>query len=205
MFALESLGIADETCANSDRVRRACDFLVRHQMEDGGWGETYMVSYFDLFVGIRLNIVQSCVTGKYAQHNQSQVVQTAWAILALIYGQYDDKTVIERAAKLIMSRQLKDGRWEQEDTEGIFNKNCAIDYPGELTRNPIFALELIQLCSVQVRVLYLGVGKGGQIFEVIEMRDGRTEYKRPFRIYETSPVRSSLCTEDTCECKSDCY
>lgn len=43
MFALESLGIAGETCANSDRVRRACDFLVRHQMGDGGWGETYMV------------------------------------------------------------------------------------------------------------------------------------------------------------------
>lgn len=64
------------------------------------------------------------------------MVQTAWAILALIYGQYGDKTVIERAAKLIMSRQLKDGRWEQEDTEGIFNKNCAIDYPGEWTRNP---------------------------------------------------------------------
>lgn len=144
--------------------------------------------------------MQSCVTGKYAQHNQSQVVQTAWAILALIYGQYDDKSVIERAAKLIMSRQLKDGRWEQEDTEGIFNKNCAIDYPGELTRNPIFALELIQLCSVQVRVLYLGVGKGGQIFEVIEMGDGRAEYKIPFRIYETSLVRSS-----TCECRSDCY
>ncbi|OWT40004.1 lanosterol synthase [Cryptococcus neoformans Bt1] len=113
MFALESLGIAGETCANSDKVRRACDFLVGHQVEDGGWGETYM----------------SCVTGKYAQHDQSQVVQTAWAILALIYGQYGDKTVIERAAKLIMSRQLKDGRWEQEDTEGIFNKNCAIDYP----------------------------------------------------------------------------
>lgn len=71
------------------------------------------------------------------------MVQTAWAILALIYGQYDNKTVIKRAAKLIMSRQLKDGRWEQEDTEGIFNKNCAIDYPGELTRNPIFVLELI--------------------------------------------------------------
>ena len=44
MFALESLGIAGETYANSDRVRRACDFLVGHQMQDGGWGETYMVS-----------------------------------------------------------------------------------------------------------------------------------------------------------------
>ena len=43
MFALESLAIAGENCANSERVRRACDFLVSKQMSDGGWGETYMV------------------------------------------------------------------------------------------------------------------------------------------------------------------
>lgn len=43
MFALESLAIAGETHENSAAVRRACDFLVSKQMEDGGWGETYMV------------------------------------------------------------------------------------------------------------------------------------------------------------------
>jgi lanosterol synthase len=44
MFALESLAIAGENHANSERVRRACDFLLGKQMPDGGWGETYMVS-----------------------------------------------------------------------------------------------------------------------------------------------------------------
>ena len=44
MFALESLAIAGEDCANSERVRQACAFLVSKQMVDGGWGETYMVS-----------------------------------------------------------------------------------------------------------------------------------------------------------------
>jgi lanosterol synthase len=43
MFALESLAIAGETHENSAAVRRACDFLVSKQMDDGGWGETYMV------------------------------------------------------------------------------------------------------------------------------------------------------------------
>lgn len=43
-FALESLALAGETHANSDSVRRACAFLLSKQMEDGGWGETYMVS-----------------------------------------------------------------------------------------------------------------------------------------------------------------
>ena len=44
MFALESLSLAGEMYDNSASVRKACEFLVKHQMEDGGWGETYMVS-----------------------------------------------------------------------------------------------------------------------------------------------------------------
>lgn len=74
-------------------------------------------------------IPQSCVNLEYDQHPTSQVVMTSWAILALIYGRYPDHTPIRRGCELIMSRQKRDGRWEQEDTEGIFNKNCAIDYP----------------------------------------------------------------------------
>lgn len=45
-FALESLAYAGETHTNSDSVRRACAFLLEKQMEDGGWGETYMVRSF---------------------------------------------------------------------------------------------------------------------------------------------------------------
>jgi lanosterol synthase len=48
MFALESLAIAGETHENSAAVRRACDFLVSKQMDDGGWGETYMVRLLTL-------------------------------------------------------------------------------------------------------------------------------------------------------------
>ena len=130
MFALESLAIAGETHENSAAVRRACDFLVSKQMEDGGWGETYMVACFCRSpVSNRAN-EQSCVSMQYAQHEKSQVVQTAWAVLALIYGEYPDPEVIKKACRLLMERQQADGRWEQEDTEGIFNKNCAIDYPG---------------------------------------------------------------------------
>ena len=67
---------------------------------------------------------------KYSQHERSQVVMTAWAILSLIYARYPDKSAIDQGVKLIMSRQQRDGRWEAEDIEGVFNKNCAIYYPG---------------------------------------------------------------------------
>ena len=63
MFALESLATQGETHANSERVRRACQFFLDRQNEDGGWGESY----------------KSCETGRWWQHpDGSQVVNTAW-------------------------------------------------------------------------------------------------------------------------------
>lgn len=43
MFALESLHLAGETYENSASVRKACEFLLARQMDDGGWGESYKV------------------------------------------------------------------------------------------------------------------------------------------------------------------
>ncbi|KZT53408.1 lanosterol synthase [Calocera cornea HHB12733] len=113
MFALESLSLAGETYGNSASVRKACDFLVRKQMADGGWGESY----------------KACESGQWVDHAMSQVVNTAWATLALIYAKYPHREPLDRAVKLVMSRQQPDGSWNQEAIEGVFNKNCAIAYP----------------------------------------------------------------------------
>ncbi|KDN35062.1 hypothetical protein RSAG8_11900, partial [Rhizoctonia solani AG-8 WAC10335] len=113
MFALESLSLVNETYGNSSYAKRACEFLLSKQKPDGGWGESY----------------QSCVQGVYVEHEMSQVVQTSWSTLALIYAKYPHREPIERAVKLVMGRQLPDGSWAQEAIEGIFNKNCAISYP----------------------------------------------------------------------------
>lgn len=48
MFALESLSLVQETYSNSDSARRACEFLLSHQREDGGWSESYKVSSYSL-------------------------------------------------------------------------------------------------------------------------------------------------------------
>ncbi|KAJ7287848.1 terpenoid cyclases/protein prenyltransferase alpha-alpha toroid [Mycena rebaudengoi] len=113
MFALESLGLAGETYANSIRVKRACEFLLSKQMADGGWGESH----------------ESCRRETYVHTERSQVVQTSWAAMALMYAHYPDTTPIERAVALVRSRQLSDGSWAQEAVEGIFNKTCKIFYP----------------------------------------------------------------------------
>ncbi|THH29516.1 hypothetical protein EUX98_g4663 [Antrodiella citrinella] len=112
-FALESLSLVGETYATSDAARRACHFLISKQREDGGWGESW----------------KSCEDIKYVEHEKTQVVQTAWAAMALIYAGYPEPGPIERAVKLVMSRQRPDGSWPQESLEGIFNKTVTIAYP----------------------------------------------------------------------------
>ncbi|TIC01122.1 terpene synthase [Wallemia mellicola] len=124
MFALESLSSVGEHYDNSEKVKKACEFLLSKQKEDGGWGESYL----------------SCELEEYTHHENSQVVQTSWVILALLHAKYPHKEPIKRAVRLIMSRQNKDGSWTQEAIEGIFNKNCAISYPNYKFSFTIWAL-----------------------------------------------------------------
>jgi lanosterol synthase len=107
MFALESLHSVGETYTTSERVRRGCQFFIDRQMEDGGWGETY----------------KTCETGIYTQHEQSQVVQTAWVCIGLMEAEYPDVEPIKKALRMIVGRQQKNGEWLQEAIEGVFNKS----------------------------------------------------------------------------------
>jgi lanosterol synthase len=72
---------------------------------------------------------QSCELSEWVEHEQTQVVQTAWATLALIYARYPEPGPIRAAVQLVMARQRPDGSWAQEAIEGVFNKNVAIAYP----------------------------------------------------------------------------
>jgi len=40
----EALAAVGKTWENSEAQRRACGFVVKHQHEDGGWGESYLSS-----------------------------------------------------------------------------------------------------------------------------------------------------------------
>jgi lanosterol synthase len=105
MFALESLASVGETYENSERVKRGCEFLLSKQMSDGGWGESY----------------KSCELKRYVHHEKSQVVQTAWACIALMESGYPEEAPLKKALAMIMSRQQPNGEWLQEAIEGVFN------------------------------------------------------------------------------------
>ncbi|KPI38000.1 Lanosterol synthase [Cyphellophora attinorum] len=125
MFSLESLAHIGETYANSEYSRKACKFLIDHQMADGGWGESYL----------------SSDEKRWVDHpEKSQVVQTAWAVIALMYAEYPDKGPIKRALQMVMGRQQANGEWLQEAIEGVFNCSCMISYPNYKFIFPIKAL-----------------------------------------------------------------
>ena len=105
MFALESLSSVGETYTTSERVRRACKFFVDRQIADGGWGESYA----------------SSEQKRYIQHEKSQVVNTAWTCIALLYAEYPDKEPIKRGLQMMLKRQQANGEWLQEAIEGVFN------------------------------------------------------------------------------------
>lgn len=106
MFAIEALASVGETYATSPQLRKACEFCLSKQMADGGWGESY----------------RSCETGVYTPHAGSQVVQTCWMIIGLIEADYPEREPVEKAVRMVMSRQTSQGGWEQEAIEGVFNK-----------------------------------------------------------------------------------
>ena len=113
-----------DTQLRTNCINKACDFLLSKQMTDGGWGETY----------------ESCAKMVYSQAETSQVVNTAWALLALQAAKSPEKEAIQRGINLLLDRQLENGDWAQENISGVFNYNCMITYSAYRNVFPIWAL-----------------------------------------------------------------
>jgi squalene-hopene/tetraprenyl-beta-curcumene cyclase len=83
---------------SADYVRRAVRWLVEHQNEDGGWGET-CASYMD----DRLRGV-----------GPSTASQTAWALMALLaVGDHDHDEVLQGGLEFLSGTQRGDGSWDE--------------------------------------------------------------------------------------------
>ena len=128
-FAIEALSKAKNKAYYDQQVitsslEKACDFLVTKQKTDGGWGETF----------------ESCSKMVYTESHTSQVVNTSWALLALMAADFKDKTLIESGISLLLNRQTDIGDWTQENISGVFNYNCMITYANYRNIFPIWAL-----------------------------------------------------------------
>lgn len=129
-FGVEGLVLSGEP-AGSDHLRRACAFLLAKQNANGGWGEDFT----------------SCYNKAYARDGMARfgsggsgVVNTAWAMLALLAANCDDAEALRRGAAYLMSEQLPNGDWKQEGIAGVFNRACGISYTQYRNIFPMWAL-----------------------------------------------------------------
>jgi lanosterol synthase len=126
MFGIR--GLLNAGVAKNDPViRKACRWLKARQRPDGGWGESH----------------ESCLRDEYVSCH-SQVIQTAWALTALLEADDPDWDAIERAVHYLAARQNEDGSWPKEEPTGVFFHTALLHY--ELYRSyfPLWSLGLYE-------------------------------------------------------------
>ncbi|MBC6454950.1 MAG: 2,3-oxidosqualene cyclase [Hormoscilla sp. SP5CHS1] len=127
MFAVQGLVAATNT-ANDPAIRKACHWLVSKQRPDGGWGEHF----------------QGCLSGEYVEHTESQVTQTAWAMMALLKAEANHWPEITRGANFLIDMQLENGGWAKQDWSGVFFHTALLDYTLYRAYFPVWALALYE-------------------------------------------------------------
>lgn len=122
-FGIEGL-LATGHKNDSPEIQKACNFLLSKQHTDGSWGESF----------------ESCVQHKYIEHEDGQIINTAWALLALMKANHPDKAAIEKGIEFILSRQESNGDFPQEGISGVFNGNCMETYTSYRNVFPLWAV-----------------------------------------------------------------
>ncbi len=109
-------------------LRLACQWLLGRQRRDGGWGEHHSGSS----------------GGKYVEHEESQVIHTAWALIALLESGDSNWPAIMRGISFLLKTQRSDGTWPKQDMAGVFFRTALLDYVLYRQYFPLHALGLFE-------------------------------------------------------------
>ncbi len=119
--ALNAAGIPPEDPA----MRRACDWLVSVQREDGGWGEDE----------------ESYAHAPPGRFTESTPSQTAWAVLALMGAGRTDDPATARGIAWLAATQKPDGEWDEAPYTAVgFPRVFYLKYHGYRLFFPLLAL-----------------------------------------------------------------
>ena len=123
--ALAGLNAA-EVDARAPMIRRAAEWLISIQNEDGGWGEdcdSYRLNY------------------KGYEPASSTASQTAWALLGLMAAGCVEHPAVVRGIRYLEMTQADDGLWPQEQyTGGGFPRVFYLRYHGYPKFFPLWAV-----------------------------------------------------------------
>ncbi|MCW3478596.1 squalene--hopene cyclase [Neisseriaceae bacterium JH1-16] len=122
LSGLNAAGVA----ANAPEVRRAADWLIGIQNEDGGWGEdggSYRLDYHG------------------HRSAPSTASQTAWALLGLMAASAFDHDAVERGVDYLIRTLQSDGTWPEEHFTAVgFPRVFYLRYHGYAHYFPLWAL-----------------------------------------------------------------
>jgi squalene-hopene/tetraprenyl-beta-curcumene cyclase len=114
--------------AEDPSLVKALEFILTHQNEDGGWGES----------------CESYLPGNQKAKGPSTPSQTAWALMSLepLLHLRDPRLqkAIERGVEFLESRKVEDGLRETEFTGTGFPMHFYLRYDGYRTFFPLIAL-----------------------------------------------------------------
>ena len=127
LFGIRGL-VAAGASLDDPAVHSGCRWLLDHQRDDGGWGEHH----------------SGCLTGRYVAHEESQVIQTAWAVIALLEAADSDWAAISRGVRFLVESQEASGAWPRQDMVGVFFRTALLDYVLYRQYFPLHALGLYE-------------------------------------------------------------
>jgi len=123
---LSALNAVDEDM-NAPFVRDAVKWLIAHQLDDGGWGESGE-SYYD--------------EDRRMAAKASTASQTAWAVLGLMAAGDLEHPAVRRGIEFLMGAPREEGgRWEEEHYNAVgFPRVFYLKYHGYAAYFPVWAL-----------------------------------------------------------------
>jgi squalene-hopene/tetraprenyl-beta-curcumene cyclase len=121
LCALNAAGVAPDDPA----VRRAADWLVSVQRDDGGWGEDE----------------ESYGEAPHGRYVVSTPSQTAWAVLGLMAAGAADHPATARGIAYLAGTQKPDGEWDEQPYTAVgFPRVFYLRYHGYKLYFPLLAL-----------------------------------------------------------------
>jgi squalene-hopene/tetraprenyl-beta-curcumene cyclase len=122
LCALNAAGVSHQ----DPMIRKAADWLVSIQNEDGGWGEDAITYRLD-YVG--------------QEHAPTTASQTAWALLGLMAAGEVGHPAVARGVEYLIATQAEKGLWnEQRYTATGFPRVFYLRYHGYSKFFPLWAL-----------------------------------------------------------------